>query len=129
MTDKVETAIRSINPHRGRRHDKNYAITASTRNGILKNCIRSSIVIMALLVDASFADDAENAKIFDVLDYGAKNDDRNVDTSIAVQKALNDVKKYGKSSILKFPKGRYDFRRSGAVKKKYHVTNTSEFKE
>lgn len=65
---------------------------------------------------------AQPAKVVSILDFGLRPDSR-INAVPYVQKALEECRKHP-GSILKFPKGRYDFWAAHAVEREYFETNT-----
>jgi hypothetical protein len=87
---------------------------------------RGSLIVLICATSTSRALAGEGQLVFNIMDFGAKPDCEQFNTAPVVQKALEAIRKQGRPAILKFPNGRYDFRADGAVKKKYHVSNTSD---
>lgn len=88
----------------------------------IKKLISSLMLLIAVLV-AGAKPTMDNADTLSITNFGVGPDSR-LNTSIAVQKALEKVKNLqGKKMVISFPKGRYDFYEVDAAKREYYISN------
>lgn len=84
----------------------------------INTCLNTSMV-------TAFANSLEKTTtIIDVTDFGADPSGK-IDSTIAVQKALEAAKEIKGHVTLSFPMGEYDFYKDFASQRQYHTSNTS----
>ncbi|MEG2291742.1 MAG: glycosyl hydrolase family 28-related protein, partial [Clostridium sp.] len=91
---------------------------------IIVFCLAFNICIDTSMVRA-FAESIEvPTTIIDVTEFGADPSGK-TDSTIAIQKALEEAKKVEGHVTLSFPMGEYDFYKDFASQRQYHTSNTS----